>query len=270
MTLSFTLDLSEATLRLMFFLTALALFWSLEWLLPRRAPGRRWPRQLNNLLLAALGILLTRLVMPWLAIDAAGFAQDASLGLLAWSTLPGWVAFAAALILLDAAIYFQHRLFHLLPWAWRLHRVHHVDRAFDVTTGLRFHPLEILLSMIIKIGVVLLIGAPPAAVLVFEIVLNATSIFNHANIRIPKRIDRVLRWFIVTPDMHRVHHSVHPSEQLRNFGFNLSLWDRLLATYCAQPRDGHKAMLIGMADQRGDQAQQLGAMLKDPLRPLAP
>jgi sterol desaturase/sphingolipid hydroxylase (fatty acid hydroxylase superfamily) len=152
----------------------------------------------------------------------------------------------AAFLLLDLAIYLQHVLFHAVPALWRLHRMHHADLEFDVTTGIRFHPVEILLSMAIKITVIVGLGAPPLAVLLFELVLSGTALFNHANIRIPPRIDRLLRLFVVTPDMHRVHHSIIPAETNSNFGFNLPWWDRLLGTYRAAPRDGQQGMTIGI------------------------
>ncbi len=260
------MSLDEASLRLLTFVGLFTAFWVLEWLIPRRSTAERWPRQVNNLMLALLGTLLVRVALPLLAIDVARLAGDASLGLLNTVGWNLWLELALAVVLLDFAIYFQHRLFHMVAWAWRLHRVHHGDRFFDVSTGVRFHPVEILASMVIKIGVVLLIGAPVVAVLVFEVILNATSLFNHSNIRIPAAADRALRWLIVTPDMHRVHHSVHADEQQHNFGFNLSVWDRLFGTYKPQPADGHSTMAIGIEDRRSEREQQLMPMLLDPLR----
>jgi sterol desaturase/sphingolipid hydroxylase (fatty acid hydroxylase superfamily) len=163
---------------------------------------------------------------------------------------PTWLAIAASVILLDLAIYLQHVLFHAVPVLWRLHRMHHADLEFDVSTGVRFHPIEILLSMGIKLGVVAALGTPAVAVLVFEVLLNATSMFNHGNVRLALRIDRVLRWIVVTPEMHRVHHSVVPCETNSNFGFNLPWWDRLFGTYRAQPAAGHEGMTIGIAQFR--------------------
>ena len=154
------------------------------------------------------------------------------------------------MVLLDLAIYLQHVLFHAVPALWRLHRMHHADLEFDVTTGVRFHPIEILLSMVIKLGVVAALGAPAVAVLIFEVLLNATSMFNHGNVRLPPRLDRVLRWIVVTPDMHRVHHSIVPRETNSNFGFNLPWWDRLFGTYRAQPAAGHEGMTIGIEQFR--------------------
>ncbi len=178
----------------------------------------------------------------------------------------GWVSFVVSILALDLAIYLQHVMFHAVPALWRLHRMHHADLEFDVTTGLRFHPIEILLSMGIKLAVVAALGPPVAAVLVFEVLLNATAMFNHSNIRIPSAIDRVLRLFVVTPDMHRVHHSIHPSETNSNFGFNLPWWDRLLGTYRPQPRDGHEAMTIGIEQFRTRRDLWLDRMLIQPAR----
>ena len=172
----------------------------------------------------------------------------------------------AAVVLLDLAIYLQHVLFHAVPGLWRLHRMHHADLDFDVTTGLRFHPVEIILSMGLKLMVVVALGAPPLAVLVFEVLLNATAMFNHANLRLPAALDRVLRPLLVTPDMHRVHHSVVPRETNSNFGFNLALWDRLFGTYIAQPAAGHTAMTIGIPQFRDPAELRLDRLLTQPLR----
>ncbi|MDN3721932.1 sterol desaturase family protein [Roseibium salinum] len=169
------------------------------------------------------------------------------------------------MLALDLAIYLQHVMFHAVPALWRLHRMHHADLEFDVTTGLRFHPVEILLSMGIKLGVVMALGPPAVAVLVFEVLLNGTSMFNHSNVRIPAAIDRVLRLFVVTPDMHRVHHSIHPNETNSNFGFNLPWWDRLLGTYRPQPREGHETMTIGIEEFRTRRDLWLDRMLVQPL-----
>jgi len=169
-------------------------------------------------------------------------------------------------IVLDLAIYLQHVLFHAVPVLWRLHRMHHADLEFDVSTGVRFHPIEILLSMGIKLGVVAALGTPAVAVLVFEVLLNATSMFNHGNVRLPARTDRVLRWIVVTPEMHRVHHSVVPRETNSNFGFNLPWWDRLFGTYRAQPAAGHEGMTIGIAQFRDPSELRLDRLLIQPFR----
>jgi sterol desaturase/sphingolipid hydroxylase (fatty acid hydroxylase superfamily) len=241
----------------------------LEARLPRRpAAGTRLPRWGHNLGLAVAATLLVRLVLPMGAVGVALVAQARGLGLFnAVDTAPG-LAIAASLLLLDLAIYFQHRLFHAVPWLWRLHRVHHADPAFDVSTALRFHPLEIALSMLLKAVVVVALGVPPAAVLVFEIVLNACALFNHANLCLPASLDAALRRVLVTPDMHRVHHSVDPAETHSNFGFNLAWWDRLFHTYRAQPKQGHAGMTIGNPDYREPhQVARLWGMLAMPFMP---
>src|SRR6266513_2836287 len=176
------------------------------------------------------------------------------------------MAVIVAVIVLDLAIYFQHVLFHAVPVLWRLHRMHHADLEFDVTTGVRFHPVEILLSMVIKLGVVLALGAPALAVLIFEVLLNATSMFNHGNVLLPQPIDRVLRTIVVTPEIHRVHHSIEPPETNSNFGFNLPWWDRLFGTYRAQPAAGHDAMTIGIEQFRDARELRLDRMLLQPFR----
>jgi sterol desaturase/sphingolipid hydroxylase (fatty acid hydroxylase superfamily) len=169
-----------------------------------------------------------------------------------------------AVVVLDMAIYFQHRLFHAVPVLWRLHRMHHADLDLDVTTGARFHPLEILLSMAIKVAVVIALGAPAVAVVLFEILLNASSMFNHANLRLPLAVDGALRWLIVTPDVHRVHHSVIRAETDSNFGFSLSWWDRLFGTWRAQPEKGHDGMTIGLPVFRNPEQLRLDRMLVQP------
>jgi sterol desaturase/sphingolipid hydroxylase (fatty acid hydroxylase superfamily) len=171
-----------------------------------------------------------------------------------------------SVIVLDLAIYLQHVLFHAVPALWRLHRMHHADLEFDVTTGLRFHPIEILLSMMIKLAVVAALGTPAVAVLIFEVLLNATSMFSHSNVRIPLGLDRVLRWFVVTPDMHRVHHSILSRETNSNFGFNVPWWDRLFGTYRPQPAAGHETMTIGIEQFRDPRELGLDRMLLQPFR----
>ncbi|MGE0486902.1 MAG: sterol desaturase family protein [Gammaproteobacteria bacterium] len=236
---------------------------------PRRpAAGTRLPRWAHNLGLAVLGTLLVRVVLPIGAVGVALAAQARGLGLFNVVVTAPSVAIVASVLLLDLAIYLQHRLFHAVPWLWRLHRVHHADPAFDVSTALRFHPVEIALSMLIKMAVVVALGAPPAAVLAFEIVLNACALFNHANLRLPAAFDVVLRRVLVTPDMHRVHHSIVPLETHSNFGFNLAWWDRLFRTYRAQPAQGHAGMTIGNPDYREPrQVARLWGMLAMPFAP---
>ncbi|MDT8436230.1 MAG: sterol desaturase family protein [Gemmatimonadota bacterium] len=257
----------EPGIRLAAFLGVLAVMAAWEVAAPRRR--REIPRLLrwsNNLALVAVDTVLVRLVFPVLAVGVALRAAERGWGLFPALGVPDWIAFAAAILLLDLAIYLQHVMFHAVPALWRLHRVHHADVEFDVSTGLRFHPVEILLSMGIKLAVVAALGPPAAAVLVFEVLLNATSMFNHANVRIPGSIDRVLRWILVTPDMHRVHHSVHPAETNSNFGFNLPWWDRILGTYRPQPRDGHERMTIGIELFRTRRDLWLDRLLLQPLR----
>ena len=223
----------------------------------------RWP---NNLGVVVVDTLLVRLVFPVTAVGVALFAEAHGWGLFHAVTIPAWMAVLASVVLLDLAIYFQHVLFHAVPALWRLHRMHHADLEFDVTTGLRFHPIEIVLSMTIKLAAVAALGAPAVAVLVFEVLLNATSMFNHSNIRIPLGLDRVLRLFVVTPDMHRVHHSVLIRETNSNFGFSLPWWDRLFGTYRAQPAAGHDAMTIGIEQFREPRELGLDRMLLQPFR----
>ncbi len=234
---------------------------------PRRTQsigrGRRWP---NNLGVVVLDTLLIRILFPTTAAGLALVAEARGLGLFNVVPLPAWIGVVASVILLDLAIYFQHVLFHAVPVLWRLHRMHHADLDIDVSTGLRFHPIEILLSMAIKLAVVLALGAPAVAVLVFEMLLNATSMFNHSNIRMPNSFDRLLRWLVVTPDMHRVHHSILSRETNSNFGFNLPWWDRLFGTYRAQPTAGHEAMTIGIEQFRDPRELGLDRMLLQPFR----
>ena len=222
----------ESIIRLSVFFGILVLMAAWEWFAPRRAQtiGRlqRWP---NNLGIVALNTVLVRLALPTAAVGVALAADAHSWGIFHLLEVPHWVAVVLSLLLLDLAIYLQHVLFHAVPTLWRLHRMHHTDLEFDVTTGARFHPLEIFLSMTIKLSVVSALGAPPIAVLIFEVVLNATSLFNHGNVSLPLVLERMLRWIVVTPDMHRVHHSVVPRETNSNYGFNLPWWDRLLGTY---------------------------------------
>jgi sterol desaturase/sphingolipid hydroxylase (fatty acid hydroxylase superfamily) len=225
--------------------------------------GWRWP---NNLGVVVANTLLVRLVFPTTAVGLALVADARGWGLFNLLALPPWVGVVCSVVLLDLAIYFQHVLFHAVPALWRLHRMHHADLEFDVSTGLRFHPIEILLSMLIKFTVVAALGAPALAVLVFEVLLNASSMFNHGNVRLPLGLDRILRWMIVTPDMHRVHHSILSRETNSNFGFNLPWWDRLFGTYRAQPAAGHEAMTIGIAQFRDRRELGLDRMLLQPLR----
>lgn len=234
---------------------------------PRRAfpvgRGRRWP---GNFAVLVLDTLLVRLAFPLTAVGLALLAEERAWGLLNVIGTPAWAAIPLGVILLDVAIYLQHVLFHAVPVLWRLHRVHHADLAVDVTTGVRFHPIEIVLSMGIKLAVVLALGVPAVAVLLFEILLNATSLFNHANVRLPDGLDRFLRWIIVTPDMHRIHHSMRGEETNSNFGFNLPWWDYAFGTYRADPLRGHEAMEIGVAEFRDPRELRIDRVLLQPFR----
>lgn len=258
---------AEPALRLAAFLGVLALMAMWEVAAPRRR--REIPRVIrwtNNLALVVLDTVILRLTFPILAVGLAVMAEERGWGLFNIIDAPGWAAILVSMLVLDLAIYLQHVMFHAVPGLWRLHRMHHADLEFDTTTGLRFHPIEILLSMGIKLAVVAALGPPAIAVLLFEILLNATALFNHANIDLPRPVDRVLRLFVVTPDMHRVHHSVIPAETNSNFGFNFPWWDRLLGTYRAQPRAGHDGMTIGIEQFRTTRDLWLDRMLIQPVR----
>jgi len=207
-----------------------------------------------------------RLFLPAAAVALALEGERRGWGLLNNLHVPSWAAVVATVVVLDLAIYLQHGVFHAVPVLWRVHRMHHVDLDFDVTTGLRFHPIEIGISLLIKLSVVAALGASAVGVLIFEVLLNATSLFNHGNISLPQRIDRWLRWIVVTPDMHRVHHSIVVEETNSNFGFNLPWWDRLLGTYRAQPAAGHESMTIGIKQFRDPSELRLDHMLTQPLR----
>ena len=235
---------------------------------PRWHSGSFWrpAGSSNSAAACALDTLLVRLVFPTAAVGMAILAETRGWGVFQALAVPAPLAVIAAVILLDLAIYLQHVLFHAVPALWRLHRMHHADLEFDATTGVRFHPIEILLSMGIKLGVVAALGTPAVAVLIFEVLLNATSLFNHGNVRLPSALDRVLRWIVVTPEMHRVHHSVVPRETNSNFGFNLPWWDRLFGTYRAEPEAGHEGMTIGIAQFRDPGELRLDRMLTQPFR----
>ena len=244
---------NEVPIRMGFFFGIFAVMALWELVAPRRQlQHSKLVRWSNNIGLVFFNSFVIRVLFPTAAVGMALFAGDQGWGLFNYITVPFWVAVAASVIALDFFIWLQHVMVHAVPLLWRLHRVHHADLDYDVTTGARFHPLEILLSMGIKFAVILLLGPPVLAVVLFEIVLNATSMFNHGNVRLPLSLDRVLRWFVVTPDMHRVHHSVEDDETNSNFGFNLPWWDRLFGTYRAQPRAGHEGMTIGIRTFRED------------------
>jgi sterol desaturase/sphingolipid hydroxylase (fatty acid hydroxylase superfamily) len=241
----------EAAIRLGFFVGIFALMATWEVRAPRRARTlTRLQRWTSNLGLVVLNTLVLRIFFPAAAVGMAVLTSAQGWGLLNAIDVPGWLAVLVAVVVLDFVIWVQHVLFHAVPALWRLHRVHHADLDYDLTTGARFHPIEIVLSMLIKFATIAALGPPVVAVILFEVILNGMAMFNHANVRLPLGVDRVLRWFVVTPDMHRVHHSIEDDETNSNFGFNLSWWDRLLGTYRDQPRAGHEGMTIGIRDHR--------------------
>lgn len=258
---------AESLIRVCVFAAVLALLMAWELVAPRRPLAfgrrRRWP---GNVGVAAIDAVLLRIVFPTAAVGLALLAEGKDWGLLNFIAVPDWLAILVAIVLLDLVIYTQHVLFHRIPLLWRLHRMHHADLDIDATTGIRFHPVEILLSMIIKLGAVVTLGVPALGVMIFEILLNATSMFSHSNIRLPAGLDRPLRLFLVTPDMHRVHHSIIARETDSNFGFNLPWWDRLFGTYRAQPEAGHEGMTIGLTQFRDPAELRLDRMLMQPLR----
>lgn len=265
----FLLD-NEAMLRLGVFGGMLAAMVVAERLAPRRrltqAVAGRWFRNLSIVVLNTVALRLGFFFLPTLAVGFAFLVAEQGIGLFNLVALPPVLEVVAAVLLLDLAIWAQHVAFHKVPLFWRLHRVHHADMDIDVTTGLRFHPVEIILSMVFKFAVIALLGPAAVAVLLFEVVLNGAAMFNHANLRLPAWLDRPLRWIIVTPDFHRVHHSTVPSETDSNYGFNLTLWDRLFRTMTPQPRAGHDGMEIGLAEYRDGPRQGLGWMLALPFR----
>ncbi|MGV6849861.1 MAG: sterol desaturase family protein [Marinibacterium sp.] len=258
---------NESLIRFGVFLGLFALFALAEAVAPRRTRtqprGTRW---LTNWAISLIDTVTLRLLafgLPALAVGAAIEASSSGIGLFNALDWPFWIKVVLTVLILDFAIWAQHLITHKVPILWRLHRVHHADRDIDVTTAIRFHPIEIALSMLLKIGLVYLLGTPALGVLIFEVLLNGTAMFNHANWRLPLPLDRVLRIVLVTPDMHRVHHSVHRDEHDSNYGFALSVWDRTLGTYVATPRDGHEGMTIGLAWQ-DDRPSRLGWSLRLP------
>jgi sterol desaturase/sphingolipid hydroxylase (fatty acid hydroxylase superfamily) len=260
-------EINEPLIRLGAFIGVLVAMALWEAIAPRRGQrlGRltRWP---SNLGVVALNTALVRVLLPTTAVGLALVCETKGWGLLQVYAVPQWLAVIVGSIALDLAIYLQHVMFHAVPALWRLHRMHHADQEFDVTTGVRFHPVEVLLSMVLKFAVIVSVGTPALAVLLFEIALNATSMFSHSNISMPLWLDRALRWIVVTPDMHRVHHSIIVRETNSNFGFNLPWWDWLFGTYRAQPEAGHTDMTIGIKQFREPEEQRLDRMLTQPLR----
>ena len=241
----------EIAIRLISFILIFILIALWEIRMPRRVltTSKKW-RWFNNLSIIAINPVLLRLVFPVLAVEMARTAQANGWGLLNHFGTPGLIALVVGIVALDLVIYLQHVMFHAVPILWRLHRVHHADLDYDLTTGLRFHPVEIVLSTVLKITIIVALGPPVAAVLAFEILLNGMAMFNHGNIKLASSVDRFLRLLVVTPDVHRVHHSVIMRETNSNYGFNLSIWDRMFGTYLAQPSKGHQDMTIGLSQFR--------------------
>ncbi|HVQ76199.1 MAG TPA: sterol desaturase family protein [Candidatus Binatia bacterium] len=258
---------AEPALRLSLFVLVLGIVALAEAAAPRRPRAllrrARWPA---NLAIVALSTVVVRVMVPVTAVGMAVIAEERGWGLFHTGLpVPAWAAIALSVVLLDLAIYLQHVLFHAVPLLWRLHRMHHADLDVDATTGARFHPVEVLLSMVFKLGGIVALGAPPVGVLVFEVLLNAGSTFNHGNLRLPDPVDRALRWLVVTPDMHRVHHSIVPAETNSNFGFTLPWWDRLGGTYRDQPAAGHAQMTLGIEQFRDPRSRRLDRLLVQPL-----
>ena len=265
--------MSETWLRLLTFAAVFALMAALELVIPKRRlkalKARRWA---TNLTIVGLDSLLVRgmanLAVPLAAVAAALYAEQQGVGLFNWLAWPAWLEGLLAIAALDFALWVQHVAAHKVPLLWRLHQMHHADVDIDVTTAIRFHPAEIALSILWKIVWVLGLGAAPLAVLLFEVILNCCAIFNHANIALPKALDGVLRALIVTPDMHRVHHSISRREHNSNYGFNLSVWDRALGTYTPEPEKGHEGMTIGLAPYQSEAPTRIGWSLALPFKPL--
>ncbi len=242
---------NEKVIRMGFFFGILAVMALWELLAPRRTlTVSKTVRWVNNLGLVFFNSFLLRLIFPAAAVGMAAFASSQGWGIFNYYETPFWLAAVVSVIAMDFIIYLQHVMVHAVPALWRLHRMHHADLDFDVTTGARFHPIEIIISMLIKFATIVVLGPPVVAVVIFEVLLNATAMFNHGNVRLPLGLDQVLRWIVVTPDMHRVHHSVEDDEANSNFGFNLPWWDRLFGTYRDQPRGGHEGMKIGIRKYR--------------------
>ena len=256
---------NELAIRLVFFLGIFAIVALGEQASPRRRlTASKAVRWFSNISVVVINSGLVRVLFPVAAVGMAALASQKGWGLWNNVEIPYWIAVVLSVVFLDMVIYLQHVIFHAVPALWRLHMMHHADLDFDLTTGSRFHPIEILLSMLLKISAVIVIGAPALAVVIFEIILNGVAMFNHGNLFIPIGVDRVLRLFVVTPDMHRVHHSVFPTEANSNFGFNLPWWDRLFGTYRSQPRLGHEGMSIGLVQFRDPALLKLTRMLALP------
>ncbi len=263
---------NEAIIRLSAFLGLFVFFAGLEWVLPRRTQtrgrwGTNWLFVLTNTAALRLMAAATAVLIPFVATLAAYDAGQLGIGLFNATALPLWVEVIAAIVILDFIVWANHVLFHKWPLLWRIHRVHHADEEMDVTTAIRFHPFEALLSMAAKVAAVYALGAPVIAVILFEIILNGSAMFNHANLRMPLWLDRWVRLIWVTPDMHRIHHAMDRAEHDSNYGFALSIWDRMFGTYIHEPRDGHESMKIGLRWRDG-QSRRFGWSLLLPFRKL--
>jgi len=261
----------EPTIRLIIFVGVLAGLALLELLIPRRKlVGVKWQRWITNLGLIVIDTLALRLLFPLLAVGFAGYVASKGWGLFNLLNLPVALEIILCVFALDLAIYFQHVISHKIGIFWALHKVHHVDRDVDVTTAIRFHPIEIVLSMVYKFAIIIVLGPAALAVFLFEVLLNASAMFTHANLTLPAPLDYVVRLLFVTPDMHRVHHSVHHNETDSNYGFNLSIWDRMFGTYIPQPKDGHEDMTLGQNAYQTDEPSKLWFCLLLPFLPKRP
>lgn len=262
---TFLLD-HELMIRFGFFLGMFALMALWEVVAPLRVAGTsktiRWP---NHVMLAAMNVVLVRVLFPLAAVALAVYAGERGIGLFKMIPVPYLLAFVGSLLALDLAIYLFHLLFHAVPALWRVHRVHHADLDIDVSTGVRFHPIQMMLSVIIKSITILLLGAPALSVLTFEVLSHAITLFNHGNVRILPSLDRMLRWFVVTPDMHRIHHSIYIAETDSNFGFVLPWWDRMFGTYRAEPAAGQARMVVGIESFRADRDLWLDRLVLNPV-----
>jgi len=259
--------LDEELVRATVFVVVFLLMVFAETAYPRKTRTQpRWPRWFTNVSLVLVNTFALRVFMPILAIGMAAYVDAKGWGLLGLFALPNWVEIVAAIVLLDLAIYAQHVASHKFPFLWRVHKVHHVDRDIDVTTGARFHPIEILLSMVFKLVCIALLGPAAIAVFLFELILSTTALFHHSNVRLPRSVDRLLRIFVVTPDTHRVHHSIVHHETDSNYGFFFSTWDRVFSTYIAQPQYGHDGMTIGVEGHQNDAPSHLAFSLLLPLK----
>ncbi len=258
---------NESTIRLSVFASLFFLMALLETIKPRRKRSfTRRERWFSNLGILVLGAIIARLILPWVPVGVAIYAQANGIGVLQYLDIPNVPFIMIGVLLLDFLIYVQHMFMHKVPILWRLHRLHHADLDYDVTTGIRFHPIEIILSLLYKMGLILLLGVDPVSVILFEVILNGMAMFNHANFKIPVSIDRILRLVFVTPDMHRIHHSAIQRETDSNYGFNISLWDRVCKTFVAQPEKGHDDMTIGLDYFRDKSQLRIDKMLSQPFK----